>query len=436
MQTLWTTVVRKSESRLVALTGRRGVGKTTLLHQAFRGRDGIRYVHFFVPEGSSARRIAALWSGVLSRALGFSASTLGETPFEVLRTAVELTRDDPAVIVVDECQRLDREEPDFWGRLQHLWDSKRKSTRALLIMCGSDAAALERIFNDGRAPMYGRTDEQMRLLPFELVRSAEELHERPPSGWLKCFKPNPNAVKVKSVKVDAVEVRGRPDARPSGASTQRRLWASLPRCYLSGSPTNGTNTMNTYVTGAAIRALREKRGMTQHELAAKLFVSDKAVSKWETGKGFPSIALVERLAKTLEVSVPELLSGEAVVNVNRASNMLKSELYVCPVCGNVVHATGSAHVSCCGITLPELEAEPVDEAHEVTVEKIEHEWFVTTAHPMTKEHHLSFVAYVTGDRFELVKLFPESTVEVRFFSLGRGVLYWYCNQHGLFSRRL
>lgn len=136
MQTLWTTVVRKSESRLVALTGRRGVGKTTLLHQAFRGRDGIRYVHFFVPEGSSARRIAALWSGVLSRALGFSASTLGETPFEVLRTAVELTRDDPAVIVVDECQRLDREEPDFWGRLQHLWDSKRKSTRALLIMCG------------------------------------------------------------------------------------------------------------------------------------------------------------------------------------------------------------------------------------------------------------------------------------------------------------
>ena len=152
LQTLWTTVVRKSESRLVTLTGRRGVGKTTLLHQAFRGRDGIRYVHFFVPEGSSARRIAALWSGVLSRALGFSASTLGETPFEVLRTAVELTRDDPAVIVVDECQRLDREEPDFWGRLQHLWDSKRKSTRALLIMCGSDAAALERISTTAARP--------------------------------------------------------------------------------------------------------------------------------------------------------------------------------------------------------------------------------------------------------------------------------------------
>lgn len=67
--------------------------------------------------------------------------------------------------------------------------------------------------------------------------------------------------------------------------------------------------MATYLTGNTIRTLREKKGCTQRELAATLGVTDKAVSKWETGKGLPDIALIEPLAKALGVSVAELLSG-------------------------------------------------------------------------------------------------------------------------------
>ena len=115
--------------------------------------------------------------------------------------------------------------------------------------------------------------------------------------------------------------------------------------------------MNHYVTGAAIKALREKKRLTQQQLAEKLSVSDKAVSKWETGKGFPDISLLEPLASVLQVSLPELLSGEQIINVNRSANLLKSNLYVCPVCGNIFHSTGSAMISCCGVTLPPLEAE-------------------------------------------------------------------------------
>lgn len=55
---------------------------------------------------------------------------------------------------------------------------------------------------------------------------------------------------------------------------------------------------------------------------------------------------------------------------------------------------------------------------------------------MTKDHYISFVAYCTGERFESVKLYPESGIEVRFFSRGGGVLYWYCNHHGLFKKRI
>ena len=58
--------------------------------------------------------------------------------------------------------------------------------------------------------------------------------------------------------------------------------------------------MNNYITGAAIKALREKNRLTQQQLAEKLCVSDKAISKWETGKGFPDISLIEPLANVLQ----------------------------------------------------------------------------------------------------------------------------------------
>ncbi|MDO5784960.1 MAG: helix-turn-helix domain-containing protein [Eubacteriales bacterium] len=194
--------------------------------------------------------------------------------------------------------------------------------------------------------------------------------------------------------------------------------------------------MNNYVTGAVIKKLREKKKMTQLQLAEQLCVSDKTISKWETCKGFPDISLLEPLAKALHISVPELLAGEQIINTNQAANILRSSIYVCPICGNILHTAGNAMVSCCGITLPPLEAEETDEAHDVQYKIIEHELYITSAHEMTKQHHLSFIAYATANRFEMVKLYPEGNAEARFLSRGRGMLYWYCNHHGLFRRRV
>ena len=112
--------------------------------------------------------------------------------------------------------------------------------------------------------------------------------------------------------------------------------------------------MNPYVTGQTVQMLREKRGITQKQLAEQLFISDKTVSKWETGKGLPDITLLEPLAKALHVSVPELISGTAVTNRNRTANMLKTQWYVCPLCGNVISAAGEGAFHCCGIALPPL----------------------------------------------------------------------------------
>ena len=72
--------------------------------------------------------------------------------------------------------------------------------------------------------------------------------------------------------------------------------------------------MNHYITGKMIKELREKEGYTQLELAQILAVSDKTISKWETGKGLPDISLIEPLAKALKVSVIELMNGEMIIN--------------------------------------------------------------------------------------------------------------------------
>lgn len=191
--------------------------------------------------------------------------------------------------------------------------------------------------------------------------------------------------------------------------------------------------MDNYVTGAVIKKLRENKKMTQDQLAQKIFVTSKAVSKWETGKGFPDICLLESLGKALDVSVIELLSGEDITNLNKASNMAKGKFYVCPVCGNVIQTSGEAVISCCGITLPPLEAERPDENHELKIETVEDEYFVTINHPMTKEHYISFIAAISDQGVQLVKLYPEGNAEARFKINRVRKLYAYCNRHGLFE---
>ena len=194
--------------------------------------------------------------------------------------------------------------------------------------------------------------------------------------------------------------------------------------------------MNQYVTGAVIRELREKNKMTQLQLAEKLGVSDKTVSKWETAKGYPDITLLEPIAEVFKISVTELISGNTVHNANVSANMLRSKFYVCPVCGNVIHSMGEAAIQCHGILLTPLEAEPADERHMLSIERVEDEYYVRIDHSMTKEHFISFAAAASSDQVQMVKLYPEGNAEARFKIRGVRRIFYYCNRDGLFSRSL
>ena len=191
--------------------------------------------------------------------------------------------------------------------------------------------------------------------------------------------------------------------------------------------------MDQYVTGAIIKELREKYHFTQTELAEKLNVSDKTVSKWETAKGYPDISLLEPIAKTFGISVTELISGNAINNVNVSANMMRSKFYVCPVCGNIIHSMGEAVIQCHGIILTPCQAEETDENHKIFIERVEDEYYVRVEHDMTKQHYISFIAALLPDKLQMVKLYPEGNAEARVKINGVKRILFYCNRDGLFS---
>ncbi len=190
--------------------------------------------------------------------------------------------------------------------------------------------------------------------------------------------------------------------------------------------------MNRYVTGAMIRQLREQKNMTQEELASQLHVSGKAVSKWENGHGLPDISLLEPLARALDISIIELFAGQNIVNRNRASNLLRAHCYVCPVCGNGILSLGQAVISCCGITLPPLQAEDADAEHPISVSVSDGEYYVSVDHPMQKDHSITCLAALSDNACQYVKLYPEGSAEARFRISGVRWIYACCNRHGLF----
>ena len=191
--------------------------------------------------------------------------------------------------------------------------------------------------------------------------------------------------------------------------------------------------MNPYVTGNVIKELREKCQLTQAELAERIGVSDKTVSKWETAKGYPDISLLEPIAKALGVSMTELVTGNAVSNVNVSANMLRSKFYVCPICGNIIHSMGEAVMQCHGILLSPCQPEETDENHMIFIERVEDEYYIRIEHDMTKQHYISFIAALSSDKIQMIKLYPEGNAEARVKINGVKKILFYCNRDGLFS---
>ncbi|MEG0440033.1 helix-turn-helix domain-containing protein [Solibacillus cecembensis] len=184
--------------------------------------------------------------------------------------------------------------------------------------------------------------------------------------------------------------------------------------------------------GKLIYQLRKEKGLTQKQLADEMHLSDRTISKWERGYGCPDITLLPQLSALLEVPIEDLLDGEVTMNEIVGGNMKKSLYYVCPNCTNIGLATGNFTVSCCGRKLEPLEAKKATDAEKLNVEMIDNEWFISSEHPMTKEHYISFVAFATGEQIQLIKQYPEWGLNVRLPKKKLGQMLWYDTNDGLF----
>ena len=190
--------------------------------------------------------------------------------------------------------------------------------------------------------------------------------------------------------------------------------------------------MDNVKIGQLIYRLRKEKRLTQLQLAEQLGVSDKAVSKWERGMGCPEVSLLPDLSNIFHVDLEKLLSGEMNENETLGGNMKKLNFYICPTCGNMVTAMTDTTVSCCGKKLSAQQPVKAGEDEKLKVEIIDDNYFITSEHPMTREHHITFIALLTGDSIMLRKQYPEWDLQVRIPTFAHGKLLWYCTKHGLF----
>ena len=194
--------------------------------------------------------------------------------------------------------------------------------------------------------------------------------------------------------------------------------------------------MNLSKNGKLLCDLRKAKGLTQKQVADKLGIVPKTVSKWETGHGFPDVSTVSALADILGVSEKTILSGDLEQNLESANNMKRTKFYVCPHCGSFLQGTGNGQVVCCGKQLEALTAVSADDEHTINISEIEDDFYIEFNHAMTKEHYISFVSYVRFDRVLTIKLYPEQDSAVRFPKMYGGKIYFYCSKHGLFEYQM
>lgn len=148
------------------------------------------------------------------------------------------------------------------------------------------------------------------------------------------------------------------------------------------------------------------------------------------------MSLLPELGRLLGVQAEHLLEGEEEENPESGGNMKKSVFSICPVCGNLVLSTGETQVYCCGRRLEVLVPRKAEPEERLRAEPVEDDWFITGEHPMEKENYIPFVAFLQGDRVQLVRQYPEWNLQLRIPRRGRGMLVWYEKEKGLLYQLL
>lgn len=171
------------------------------------------------------------------------------------------------------------------------------------------------------------------------------------------------------------------------------------------------------------------QSLTQAQLAQKVGVVPRTVSKWECGQGIPDITLVTTLSEVLSLSLPALLSGACQSEAKSSGNLSRAHWYYCPRCGTLSFVSGNASIVCCDHPLFPLVIKPC--TFPVRAERDADELLVSGDHAMDKSNYVAFVALQNSETIIMRRLYPESDFLVRIPVIRRAKLLVFSTSEGL-----
>ncbi|MDE6409883.1 MAG: ATP-binding protein [Muribaculaceae bacterium] len=166
----------KEYAQMTVLTGRRRIGKTTLIKHAY---EKSRMIYFFVARKSETllcQELSDTIRDVLDEDLGNFTSMA-----RLFASIMQIAKRRHFTLVFDEFQNFKYVNESFFSDMQNIWDSNKNAAHINLIVCGSLYSMMTKIFDDRKEPLYGRATSRMRLRAFPLATLQEIMRDNNPS---------------------------------------------------------------------------------------------------------------------------------------------------------------------------------------------------------------------------------------------------------------
>ena len=163
------------DAQMTVMTGRRRIGKTTLIKKSF---TGIPFVYFFVGKKSETLLCGEL-SEIIRITLGVDLGDFNSFP-RLLGSIMGIARQRNFTLVLDEFQNLAHTRDSIFSDIQNVWDGNKEDCHINLVICGSIYSKMKKIFDDKDEPLYGRATARFKIRPFTIATLKEIMRDNNP----------------------------------------------------------------------------------------------------------------------------------------------------------------------------------------------------------------------------------------------------------------
>jgi len=153
----------KTAARFTVVTGRRRIGKTTLIREAYKDEP---FLYFFVARKAEADLCEVFLEEITEK---MDIPTLGRSRHfsEIFRYLMQLSQTKSFTLVIDEFQDFFRVNKAIYSEMQDIWDEYEKTSKINLVVCGSIYSLMQKIFKQKKEPLYGRNTGELKVKPFK-----------------------------------------------------------------------------------------------------------------------------------------------------------------------------------------------------------------------------------------------------------------------------